>query len=48
MIFQRPKTAAMAAAKRRIRTLIKFALNVEARCDTKSGSKTKSGLFGTR
>jgi hypothetical protein len=26
----------------------KFALNVEARCDTKSGSKTESGLFGMR
>jgi hypothetical protein len=27
---------------------IRFALNVESRCDTKSGSKMKSGLFGTR
>jgi hypothetical protein len=48
MIFQRPEMAAMAVAKGRIRTAIKFALNVESRCDTKSGSKTKSGLFGTR
>jgi len=48
MNFRRPKTPAMAVAKGRIRTAIKFALNVESRCDTKSGSKTKSGLFGTR
>jgi hypothetical protein len=31
-----------------IGTIIRFALNVESRCDTKSGSKMKSGLFGTR
>ncbi len=46
--YHAPENGCHAAAERRIRTVIRFALNVEARCTMKSGGETKSGLFGTR